>query len=156
VIKSIAGIAEITAIESLTYVSVNPTIRFVYTGSAAQLRNTLSLPEITIEKEYINNAKAINQLDNQLWLGNVDTIRYDWANFQRAASKVRTTPVVNTTSFLDSTKKGNFHNPSYMQYMGDEVYMLGIVYVMKDGSYSPVFIVPGRAATTSDREILSV
>lgn len=136
--------------------SVNNTIRFVYTGSSGQVRNALSLAEISIEKEYINNAKAINQVDNQLWLGNVDTIRYDWADFQRAASKIRTTPVVNTTSFLDSTKKGNFLNPSYMQYMGDEIYMLGVVYVMKDGSYSPVFIIPGRSASALDREILSV
>jgi hypothetical protein len=77
VIKSVSGLSEITAIESLAYLSVSPTATFVYTGSPAQLRNTLSLAEITIEKEYINNAKAINQLDNQLWLGNVDTIRYD-------------------------------------------------------------------------------
>lgn len=156
VIKAISGLSEITNIESLNLLSVNNTIRFVYTGSSGQVRNPLSLAEISIEKEYINNAKAINQVDNQLWLGNVDTIRYDWADFQRAASKIRTTPVVNTTSFLDSTKKGNFLNPSYMQYMGDEIYMLGIVYVMKDGSYSPVFIIPGRSATTLDREILSV
>jgi hypothetical protein len=40
--------------------------------------------------------------------------------------------------------------------MGDEVYMLGIVYVMKDGSYSPVFIIPGRGSTELDREIISV
>jgi len=34
--------------------------------------------------------------------------------------------------------------------MADEVYALGIVYVFKDGSTSPVFHIPGRPADDRD------
>lgn len=157
VIRSVSGLSQITDIQLLTRRNIeSENLNFVYTGQNNQIEsNEISRAELQIDKEIIKNAKAINQLNNQLWLGNVNVSKYNWAEFQRKVSKIKVTPVVNTTSMLNSSASGNFKNPNYMQYLGDEVYMFGTVFVMKDGTYSPVFLTIGRNGDNNDLEIIS-
>ena len=157
VIRAVSGIKQITDIQLLNrYLISNDTLEYIYTGQSNQIESTeITAAEIQIDKEIIKNAKAINQIDNQLYLGNVNVSKYNWAEFQRKVSKIKVTPVVNTTSMLNSSASGNFKNPNYMQYLGDEVYMFGTVFVMKDGTYSPVFLTIGRNGDNNDLEIIS-
>jgi hypothetical protein len=121
--------------------------------------------EITVPLVTINVAKAHTQLENRLILGNLEDPVRDWAAFQRAANEIQTEYFVyNGDSFevnncvnsydIATSLNGISQDPidysfplvSYdnKTYMRDEVYALGIVFIFKDGSESPVFHIPGR------------
>jgi len=73
---------------------------------------------------------------------NVSEKNYDFSEFQKAASKICTRYEVKETTEHIFTEQG------------DEVKAYGIVYLMKNGTLSPVFHIPGRNRIVSDGEII--
>lgn len=124
--------------------------------------------EITVPNLFINLVGSHTQVENKLLLANITDKVTDWSSFQREANNIQTeyftydgdlTPEIQSgdceyslTSVDDSnyfTGK-NYSKPvvSYdnKSYMRDEIYALGIVWVFKDGTESPVLHIPGRNA----------
>lgn len=125
--------------------------------------NNLSLIDYkstTIPTAKYENSKTMIQNDNRLIRANLTSKKYDWGKFQIKANDIQVTYTIrqlidkNTpfyTDVYDSSKSMNFKagNKSGQYYtnkslMRDEVYAPGIVWIMKDGSESPVFHISGR------------
>lgn len=125
--------------------------------------NNLSLIDYkstTIPTAKYENSKTMLQNDNRLIRANLTSKKFDWGKFQIKANNIQVTYTIrqiidaNTpyyTDIYDSSKSMNFKagNKSGQYYtnkslMRDEVYAVGIVWIMKDGSESPVFHIPGR------------
>jgi len=125
--------------------------------------NNLSLIDYkttTIPTAKYENSKTMIQNDNRLIRANLTSKNYDWGKFQIKANDIQVTYTIrqlidgNTpfyTDIYDSSKSMNFKagNKSGQYYtnkslMRDEVYAPGIVWIMADGSESPVFHISGR------------
>lgn len=123
---------------------------YTYTGQSSQIFTQTSLDEVLSTRTQTDKVAAHAQIDNKLFLAGIENDQYDYSTFQRYASKVKAEwSKDDTTSPVDAyVKQGNYYflNSSFME---DEVYALGIMYVMEDGSLSPVFPIPGRPANTS-------
>lgn len=124
--------------------------------------------ELVVPDLFVNVVATHTQIENKLLIGNLTEKVTDWSEFQRAANDIQTeyftykgdaTPEAeqsceyNFVSIKDTTDARRTKNysdpiPSYdnKSYMRDEVYALGIVWVFKDGSETPVMHIPGRPA----------
>ena len=137
---------EMTGISNKALVSEIKSISdslFIYSGNDESLTE-ISLSEIAIDKDYINEVEHIQQLENRLILASGSGSKINFTKFQKYASKI-SSHLVTKRVYLNSMTDGNSKKPySSKGYMPGEVYSFGIVYVMKDGSLSPVFHIPGR------------
>ena len=90
-------------------------------------------------------------------LANITENERKYCSYQSFVNQIITKPVVKTVS-TSQLQEGNprHYDQSQIGYMGDEVYMFGIVYVYDDGSQSPVFHIPGRAKLPTDSQLLTV
>lgn len=125
---------------------------------------TLATIEVVVNNRVLGIVKEHAQVESKLLLGNLVSIQNDWQEYQRIANDIKTEYFVYTgeedfdhvceydTAYSqnkrnDDTRVGygdpilTFDNKTYMR---DEVYALGIVFVFKDGSESPVMHIPGR------------
>lgn len=114
------------------------------------------IEDIFVDRITIAKAKHIEQIENRLVLANITENERKYCSYQSFVNQIVTKPVVKTVS-TSQLQEGNprHYDQSQIGYMGDEVYMFGIVYVYDDGSQSPVFHIPGRAKLPDDN-ILSV
>lgn len=125
--------------------------------------NNLSL--IPYETTTVSTAKyessgVMLQSDNRLLRGNLKEKNIDWGKFQQSANNIRVNyvlgePLYNqikdnedyitgdkAINYIAGSKSGfAYTNKSLMR---DEVYAVGIVWIMKDGLESPVMHIPGR------------
>lgn len=107
------------------------------------------------------NSKSMIQYDNRLIRANITEKVYDWGEFQKRANFITTnynitevdietnnTITINPFSGLSEINYINGAKSPFAyeskSLMRDEVYALGIIWIMKDGSESPVFHIPGR------------
>ena len=124
----------------------------------------VDISEITVPNLYINKIAAHAQIENKLLLANHQEEVTDWGQFQNLANQIQTeyfTYEGDTVEFsdclgydFDISSAGEFNNHlnyshaivSYdnKTYMRDEVYALGIVFILKNGFETPVFHIPGR------------
>ena len=110
-----------------------------------------SLDQITIPRQTFERAKTITQIDNRLILGNVQDAQLDHIELTKAALNIQVTYVTRELNADDpggeyggeSAQSGRYYF-DYRSYMRDEIYALGIVWVFKDGTESPVYHIPGR------------
>ena len=108
-----------------------------------------SLDDIIVDRIVYSRAKTIKQLQNRLIIGNLQgkEINYDWAKFQTAALSSRVQYITKTCSTEDAAKdsvqSGSYYF-DYRTFMRDEVYALAVVWVLKDGTRTPAFHIPGR------------
>lgn len=118
---------------------------FVYTNADSQVQTQTTLDDLLSIIQPIDRVKTHAQDDNRLFLGGTTTDTYDWSTFQRYASKIKTEWIKDpSTSPVDTFVKQPQYYFTTASFMEDEIYALGIVYVMEDGSLSPVFHIPGR------------
>lgn len=151
VVKRTGDAGEIEGVDVLTTVPMSSQSHiFTYTGQDNQILTSTSIDELLSSKTKIDKVAAHAQKDSRLYLANANISSYDYSTFQRYASKIKTEwSKDDISSAVDAFNKQPgyyFLNSSFME---DEVYALGIVYVMEDGSFSPVFHIPGRAADTN-------
>lgn len=120
---------------------------FTYSGNDTDFVPT-PISDVSVEPIDIATAKFIAQMENRLILAGVKGKQINWCEFQNTASKIKSELVTQDIVVDDAKEIGNAKNPTssfYLTgYMPDEVYSFGIVYVLKDGSKSPVFHIPGR------------
>ena len=110
-----------------------------------------SLDQITIPRQTFERAKTITQLDNRLILGNVEDAQLDHIELTKKALEIGVTYVTRELNADDpggeyggeSAQSGRYYF-DYRSYMRDEIYALGIVWIFKDGTESPVYHIPGR------------
>ena len=137
------------------------TITWTYTGynpSAGDFPIDIS------EKLVINNtyesAYVGEQVQNSLVRANLKQNNKDYSQYQQYASQVTATWVSKEVKMDDNTIIGNPKYPNTYWYgrgfMGDEVYLLGIRYLHKDGTWSPVLPLIGREAIFFDTQLLTV
>lgn len=120
---------------------------YIYTGNDTSL-TTGNLADIAINKEIIESAKCIEQLENRLLIANGSGKDVDYCEFQKYASKI-SSHLTSKQIYLNTLSgDGNPKDPTStfnsVGYMPGEVYSFGIVYIFNDGTESPVFHIPGR------------
>lgn len=160
VVKRTGDAGEISGVDLLFPVEIlgGADNNFVYTGLDSQIQTQGSIDEVFAKKQPINKVVAQAQTDNRLYIGGVTNKTYDYSSFQRSASKIKTEWVsTNVPKYAtgDKTPVYYFNNASFM---ASEVYALGIVYVHTDGTFSPVFHIPGRApnVVTGDNPLIGI
>ncbi len=109
------------------------------------------IEDVFVDRAMIARATHIEQLENRLILANITESERKYCNYQSFANSIVTKPVVRSVPTVTLASGNSRHyDQSRAGYMGDEVYMFGIVYVFDDGSQSPVFHIPGRAKVAED------
>ena len=118
----------------------------------------ITFEELNIQYHYVTNVKTQAQVQNMLFFGNVENEHPDVKNLQNISYFIEVglhqkehsigwiDPVtyeaqndtVDSLEYYDS--KNIYYN---LGYWPDEIYRLGIVYIMKDDSLSPVFNLRG-------------
>lgn len=121
---------------------------YTYQGPDLNYHTSISLSEIIIDRPEIEVAKAHEQHDQSLWLGNLSSKAYDYAKLQRAASRVKTYCTVRSitpgsTDISGDPKSPDTYFDGHRSFQGGEVYALGIQYLL-NGKWSPAFHIPGR------------
>ena len=144
-IEAIEGISQPYVVATL---STQSELTYVFRG-VRDNSIPISLVDLAVDKVTYESSETIEIFDNRLFRANLKDKDIAWGKFQQAANKIQTKyftrailheQVANRYSgFADA--RTTFDNRSYMR---DEVYALGIVWVFKDGTTSPVFHIPGR------------
>lgn len=142
VIKTINGI--VTAEQVNTIPIDNTTISTTYTG--LEVITTLTLSEVLTNTASFTNAKAIGQLNNRLYLGNLESEQeFDYQPYANSITLQWESNLHNTAEFI-VTQESNKLGDSTKGFMHGEVYAFYIALIFNDGSYSRAFHIPGRAA----------
>lgn len=147
VIKRTGDAGEISTVDILYPISIDSaTSVYAYTGNVNSVQEQTNLDDIFSSIQRIGTVAAHAITDNRAFVAGVTNTSYDWSLFQRYASKVKVRWVKDpSVSPVDTfVRQGNYY---FVQasFMEDEIYALGQVFVMEDGSLSPVFHIPGRA-----------
>lgn len=156
VVKSLEGLGVPTETRVISKKPISKeTLTYLYTANVSE-ETSSDLSAIVTDKEAIETVGTLAHVNSNLYIANTASKQYDWSLFQRAASKITTTLSINQVpaySAVDGNPKSGMNTLSFVD---DEVYALGIVYVMKDGTYSPSFHIPGRKAVTTERNLITV
>lgn len=115
-----------------------------YTVTSLDGASRVDLDSVYVDPVIYDTSEHIEIVDKRLIRANVKTRYYDYSNFQSYANSVE----------LKWISKPYVENESSFQ--SDEIYAFGIQYQMSDGSFSPVFHIPGREATFDDRVLVSL
>lgn len=129
------------------------TLDYLFKGvSASEGDVEIPVSSITSPKQVYYSSCAQEQVDGRLIRANIKERMVDWIPFQHAASKIVTgwqeigkTPTTNTSELSVKGGRYYYYRTSYHR---DEVIAYAIVFVMKDGTYSPAFHIPGTAANS--------
>jgi hypothetical protein len=115
-----------------------------YTISSLDGASRVDLDSVYVDPVIYDTSEHIEIVDKRLIRANVKTRYYDYSDFQSYANDVE----------LKWISKPYVENESSFQ--SDEIYAFGIQYQMSDSSFSPVFHIPGRAATPDDTVLVSL
>ena len=135
----------------------------------------ISSEELNTTYNYVNSAKTQAQVQNMLFLGNVETDVVNNKDLQNISYFIKVTLEKKEESigWVDSDytnkeqediTKSEYYNPINIYYnvgyWPDEIYRLGVVYIMNDDSLSPVFNLRGCEfqklydSNISDKDVL--
>ena len=118
----------------------------------------ISFEELNIQYNYVTNVKTQAQVQNMLFFGNVENVNVDVKNLQNISyffevglhQKDKSIGWIDPNTYqsqnksVDSLEYYDSKNVYYnLGYWPDEIYRLGVVYIMKDDSLSPVFNLRG-------------
>ena len=114
--------------------------------------------ELNIQYNYVTNVKTHAQVQNMLFFGNVENTNVDVKNLQNLSyffevglhRKEKSIGWIDPNTYepndkdIDALEYYDSKNIYYnLGYWPDEIYRLGVVYIMKDDSLSPVFNLRG-------------
>ena len=135
----------------------------IYTHTGSESYTDGSIDEILINKASYQTAKTIEQADSILYMGNLtkaEDIGYQkYANnIQLEAVTVAKNDFIRSEVFTDPANSSvvYYPNPRYKEpilsffqkgYQRDEVYAFYISFILKDGSETKAYHIPGRAAS---------
>ena len=147
VIETTEGISEPYKVATLQ--TQNGTINYTFRGLSED-SIPLSLIDIAVDKVPYDRSETLEISNKRLFRGNLKEKDYVWGKFQQAANNIQTKYF--TRAIEHSVVENNYSGESDARmtfdlkgYMRDEIYALGVVWVFKNGSTSPVFHIPGRA-----------
>jgi hypothetical protein len=149
VVETTEGISNAYIVDKVPIIGTS--INYNYTGTDRATTKLSSLQEIVQQYSIYRIAKTITQRDSRLLKANLKAPEYNWLKFQRKAMDITTKYVVKEkrTQRLDYSANNPYYYFNDKSYMRDEVYAFGLRWVMKDGTKSPVFHIPGRASIPS-------
>ena len=128
---------------------------YILTGDNAV--KEVPIEEVSAVYDSIETARHIEQLQGRLLLGHVTKSRVDWCILQEYASKITTDCVVRPAVHGNIRSHRAGKSPQVLvdgaSYMPGEVYSFGIVYVLDDGTVSPVFHIPGKAKAEPQKKV---
>ena len=114
----------------------------------------ISDSEINVQYNLVESAKTAAQCQNMLFLGNVKKVEIPYEELADLSLRIFPVPVsVDTVGninyeYNDTTNGFEYYNVNNIYnklgYWDEEIYRLGIVYIMPDFSLSPVFNIRGR------------
>lgn len=134
-------------------------VNFIHYGFEETELTNIDL--LSLKNTQIATARAICQLQNRLFLGNITQVEYDYNTLIEHAKTIKIKEVLEYISHDDLTNtedveylsdqvinfKFGYANPKNIYYnlgyWGAEAYVFGIVYIYEDGSESPVFALKG-------------
>jgi len=126
-------IGEVLQLPDIEIVSNN--IQYIYNGSEST--TVSSLNEVIIDFKEYSTAKTITTAEGRLYLGNLTS--EEEIDYQKYAKNITIKCVRKENEYTP------LQSPSYKTFKGDEVYAFYIAWVMKNGSMSKAFHIPGRA-----------
>lgn len=141
-----------TDVETSLYYEIDRPIEI--TGSSMQFVHTgyedtteVSYEDINVDGYVIEAASAATQIDGYLLLGGIQGPTIDYDGFQTAVNEIVTSHISQSIPYSGGFLNQGYADPEntykYLGYMRGETYPFGIRFVMKDGSLSPVFPIPG-------------
>ena len=108
-----------------------------------------SIDEINLQYQIYQGIESQAVCQNRLFIANVDKPSIDYRELQDLSLRFYphyVTSKYNNNSYL-STVKESYYDPSFIYYntgyWQDDIYRLGIVYIMSDNTLSPVFNILG-------------
>lgn len=123
---------------------------------------TISNSELNITYNYVTNVKTQAQVQNMLFFGNIENVNIDVKNLQNISyffnvslkQKEKSIGWINAESYQHKETELEYYDPKntyyHLGYWPDEMYRLGVVYIMNDDSLSPVFSLRGCEFTEID------
>lgn len=147
------------AYELTDYIPISKA-RLEFTFNSLDNAVRTDIERLRIRNPKYSTSRAMIQVDGRLVRANLTENSRDYTGYQLAANSI-TTQWTKASEYPEDIEAGlNTKNPiSYFKgntFIGDEVYAFGIVFVYQDGSFSPVFHIPGREANDSDLQELDV
>ena len=130
----------------------------------------ISSAELNVQYNYVNTVKTQAQVQNMLFFGNIENTNVDVKNLQNISyffevglhQKEKSIGWIdpNTYEPIDSNVESlEYYDPKNVYYnLGywpDEIYRLGIVYIMNDDSLSPVFNLRGCSFSKVNTESIT-
>ena len=116
--------------------------------------NEVSDSEINVQYNLVESAKSAAQCQNMLFLANVEKVDIPYEELTDLSLRVFPIPVSDINvgcvdyNYQDTSNKFEYYNVNNIYnrlgYWDEEIYRLGIVYIMKDFTLSPVFNIRGR------------
>lgn len=126
------------------------TAKYTYCGFNETSHVVSSLMELTVPVIPFTGVVAHEILDNRLMIGNVRNTVLDFAAMQRAVIKARVKwrtyqdEELNPLAIKQNAAKNAVVIAERKTFMRDEIYALGVVFLLDDGSETPAFHIPGR------------
>lgn len=99
------------------------------------------------------------QIDNRLVLANLSYSQLNWASVQQATKHIKVSwrrKEINKEDINSGAAKSPTYYIKYKTFLREEVYAFGIYGVLKDGTNTPVFHIPGREANNFDNTPVSI
>lgn len=149
VLKTVNGTTTPYLIETIQIASSS--FDYLYTGISANIPIKLSIDEIIGKRPVYTSAVGLSESNGYLFLDNLKEQRI--LNLQPSVLDL---PVYWQTVQLE---EGDYVKPiiasSYVGYLGDEVYPLGISFTRSNGQQTAIFTIPGREINANDQIIIN-
>ena len=130
---------------------------FTYTGINSE--KSITQAEIIINKNIIEKATSIEQIENILTISDTEGKNINYCNLQKYASKIAV-DMVTKDIILNEIITDNPKHPTVkidnVGFQPGEIYSLGIVYIFADNTTSPVYHIPGKNPLVSPTKIYSI
>lgn len=145
-----------------TLITVNDTaIKWTYTGYNTFAGDfPVDVSETLTDNIRYSTSYVMEQVQNRLIRAAVKKDVRDYSTYQSYSSKVTTKWKSNAVLLNDISNSGDAKNPETYwtgaTFQGDEIYAIGQRFLHADGSWSPVFHIPGRPSTNFDTASLDI
>jgi len=107
----------------------------------------ISSTDVLIRTTKYNKVKTLTTLNNRLIAGNLET--EDILNYQPYANNIDASWIDRANADTIRTPSRIYYSFTQLHFVPEEVYAFYIHFVMKDGSISPGYHIPGREITAS-------
>ena len=143
VVRKVGGVTEVVAIKKIDITGV--TISITYVGSETE--TAIPIEQALTPRPLYTKVGCIAQLNSQLYLGDLEAGKdIDYQGYANNIVVHYNTKLVSVTNINESHKNvlpGGFAHGG--------VYALYIAFVLKNGSWSRAFHIPGRIASGNDK-----